>query len=174
MHGWALTQKGEAAGISEMREGLSAYRATGAKSFRPYHLSLIAEGNTALGHREEALEVIMEGLDWIAHADERFYEPELYRLKGAFAVQSEGMSPEYPQAGIDAERFFRRAIEAARKQNAKSHELRAAIGLGRQLAARGSRDESRAMLASIYNWFTEGFDTADLKEAKALLDELSH
>jgi class 3 adenylate cyclase/tetratricopeptide (TPR) repeat protein len=181
MHGWALSQKGEANGIREMREGLTAYRATGANSFRPYHLSLIAEGNKALGHPNEALDAILEAFEWIGHADERFYEPELYRLKGTLELQSEKIShksraglPSYsPKMGIEAEKFFRKAIETAHKQNAKSHELRAAIGLGRLLCERGERGEARAMLASIYNWFSEGFDTLDLKEAKALLEELA-
>ncbi len=181
MQGWALAQKGEADGIKQMFEGLSAYRATGADSFRPYHLSLIAEGHSALGHPDEALHAIWEALDWIEHADERFYEPEVYRLKGTLVLQSEktsgesrlGLQTPSPRTGIEAETFFRKAIDAARKQNAKSHELRAAICLGRLLGERGDRDEARTMLVSIYNWFTEGFDTADLKDAKALLDDLA-
>jgi predicted ATPase len=99
--------------------------------------------------------------------EEYCHLPELYRLRGKLLLKKEDSN-----AG-DAQRCFEQAMEIARKQSAKSFELRATTSLARLLASQGRRDEARTMLADIYNWFTEGFDTADLKDAKALLDELS-
>jgi len=107
----------------------------------------------------------------LAAADEhedRFFEPEMHRLNGELLLRQDQSNA--PQA----QSCFERAIEIARKQSAKSLELRATMSLARLLAKQWRRDEARAMLAEIYNWFTEGFDTVDLKEAKALLDELSN
>jgi predicted ATPase len=105
-----------------------------------------------------------------AAADEheiRHYEPEMHRLKGELLLKQNSSN------GAEAQSCFRRAIEIARKQSAKSFELRATTSLARLLAKQGRRDEARAMLAEIYGWFTEGFGTADLKDAQALLDELN-
>jgi predicted ATPase len=110
--------------------------------------------------------VVAEALDSVDRTGERWYEAELHRLSGELSV----MGGEPAQSG--AEEHFRRAIEVSRQIEAKSHELRATVSLARLLDQQGKRDEARAMLADIYNWFTEGFDTADLKDAKALLDEL--
>jgi predicted ATPase len=182
MRGWALAERGEADGVRVMHEGLSAYRATGADSFRPYHLALIADGHKALADADKALDAVSDAFGWMEHADERLYEPELYRLKGALVLQSAKLSADSrshlpthgQQTGNEAETYFRKAIDAARRRNAKSHELRATTNLARVLADGDHRGEARDMLATIYNWFSEGFDTADLKEAKALLDELSN
>jgi predicted ATPase len=109
----------------------------------------------------------MEALATADAHEERYYEAEIFRLKGELLLRQ--------HASNDAEAWscFENAIEIARKQSAKSFELRATMSLTRLLAKQGRRDEARAVLAEIYNWFTEGFDTADLKDAKALLDELS-
>jgi predicted ATPase len=163
---------------------LAAYRATGGELWRARHLALLAEALAKGGQPAEGLAVVAEALDW-AHANGgRYYEAELYRLKGQLTLQlgqlvdhSERPNPQHAVSGrqseTEAEACFRRAIEIARQQSAKSWELRATTSLARLLVAQSRRDEARSMLAEIYNWFTEGFDTIDLKGAKALLDELS-
>ena len=117
---------------------------------------------------DEALVTIEEALAVIEETGERFLEAEVYRTKGELLL-AKGASNV-----VLAGQAFRTAIEVAHRQKAKSWELRATTSLGRLLAKEGKRDEARAMLADIYNWFTEGFDTADLKDAKSLLDELSN
>ena len=98
---------------------------------------------------------------------ERWYEPELYRLKGELLL-AHAMGHD-----TEAETCFRQALDIARRQQAKSWELRAALSLSRLWQRQGKRDEARELLAEVYGWFTEGFDTADLQEAKALLEELA-
>jgi predicted ATPase len=98
---------------------------------------------------------------------ERVHEAEVYRLKGELLLRGDNLDP------AEAQSCFERAIEIARRQSAKSLELRTTMSLARLIATQERRDEARTMLAEIYNWFTEGFDTADLKDAKALLDELA-
>ena len=118
------------------------------------------------GRLDDGLSALTEAL---AAADEheiRFYEAEMHRLKGELLLRQDDSN------AAEAQSCFQRAIEIARNQSAKSWELRATMSLARLLAKQGHRDEARAMLADIYGWFTEGFDTADLKDAKALLDEL--
>jgi predicted ATPase len=110
---------------------------------------------------------VTEALDRASRSGRAFNEPAFYQLKGALLLMQNGFH------ATQAESCFERAIEIARKQGAKSWELRATIALARLLRDTDRRDEARAVLAEIYNWFTEGFDTVDLKEAKALLDELS-
>jgi predicted ATPase len=127
----------------------------------------VAQACKETGSVEEGLEALNEAFTIIAKTAERFYEAELYRLKGELVLLRDGDS-EVSQAPA----CFQRAIEIARSQRAKSWELRATTSLARMLANQGRRDEAGAMLAEIYNWFTQGFDTEDLKEAKALLDEL--
>jgi predicted ATPase len=111
--------------------------------------------------------VLAEALDVVNTNDERWYEAELYRLKGQFLLMQNA------SGGTQAEHCFRLALGIARKQRAKSLELRTTTSLARLLAREGRHDEARAMLAEILNWFTEGFDTADLKDAKAVLDDLA-
>jgi predicted ATPase len=166
--GWALAKQGHSEeGIAQIREGLAAWRAIGTEALRPHALCLLAEVYGEADHPDEGLSALTEAL---AAADEhkiRHYEPEMHRLKGELLPRQDvSNTPE-------ARNCFERAIEIARNQNAKSLELRATMSLGRLLAKQSRREEARAMLAEIYNWFTEGFDTADLKEARALLDELS-
>jgi predicted ATPase len=108
---------------------------------------------------------VAEALALVERRDERMWEAEINRVKGELLLESGGSS--------EAETCFRHAIDIARRQSAKSLELRATTSLARLLDKQGRRDEARRMLGEIYGWFTEGFDTADLKEAKALLEELS-
>src|SRR5262249_27756324 len=118
---------------------------------------------------EEGLSVLAEALAIVDKTGERFYEAELYRLKGELTLQQSGV----PNPQSEAEACFLKAFEIARRQSAKSLELRAVTSLGRLWQRQDKREEAREMLAEIYNWFTEGFDTKDLQEAKALLDELT-
>jgi predicted ATPase len=168
LRGCAMAEQGRnEEGIAQIQEGLVASRTKGAELWRPYFLSLLAEAYMETGRLDEGLSALTEAL---AAADEhknRQYEAEMHRLKGELLLtQDESNAPE-------AQRCFRRAVEIARKQGAKSWELRATISLARLLRKTDRREEARTMLAEIYNWFTEGFDTADLKDAKKLLDELA-
>ncbi len=137
-----------------------------------------------MGQAEEGLTALAGALTVADKTGERFYEAELYRLKGELSLQSavrsprsEVTSPQHPapnpQAEAEAEACFHKAIEIARRQQAKSLELRAVTSLARLWQQQGKKGEARQMLAEIYDWFTEGFDTADLQEAKALLEELA-
>jgi predicted ATPase len=155
-----------------MRQGLAAYQAMGAEYMRPYFLALLAEAYGKGGQVEEGLSTLAEALTVVDNTGERVYEAELYRLKGELTLRSQVPSPK-SQVEEEAEECFYKAIEIARRQQAKSLELRAAMSLSRLWQQRGKRDEARQMLAEIYGWFTEGFDTKDLQEAKALLAELA-
>jgi predicted ATPase len=155
-------------GISQIRRGLAAHRATGGALRQPFWLALLGECYRDIGNIEEALIVLDDALSVSGKTDERWYEAELNRLKGELLLMQNSSS------GTEAEHCFRVAIEIARKQKTKSLELRAATSLARLLTSQGRRDEARAMLAEIYDWFTEGFDTADLKDAKILLDQLAN
>ena len=153
-------------GIAAMRRGFTAFRATGGTP-RIRDLCFLASGLGKAGRPQEALEVVEEGLASVAKTGEQIASPSLHRVKGELLLA------QTPSGGAKAELCFRTAIEIARGQSARSEELRATTSLARLLAKRGRRDEARTMLAEIYGWFTEGFDTADLKDAKALLEELS-
>jgi predicted ATPase len=166
VEGWARGCRGQAeSGIVEMRRGISGLEATGVRT-PTFLLVPLAETYVKIGQPEEASRLIAGALETAQQTGQRLHEAELYRLKGELLLKPPCNEPE-------AETCFQRAIEIARGQSAKWWELRATSGLARLLAKQGRRDEARAMLAEIYNWFTEGFDTADLKDAKALLDELS-
>ncbi|MBI3757120.1 MAG: adenylate cyclase [Deltaproteobacteria bacterium] len=209
--GWALAEHGHREGvIAQMHQGLAIWRATGAEELRPHFLALLAETHGKMEQVGEGLTALAEALDVVDKTGERFYEAELYRLKGELTLQQENQkskvkgqkskisntqhpTPSTP-AEAEAEAYFLKAIEISRKQQAKSLELRAVMSLVRlrqqqaaQHATRNTQhvsddtqhetrimlDAARNMLAEIYNWFTEGFDTKDLQEAKALLDELA-
>jgi predicted ATPase len=150
-----------------MGQGLAAYRATGAELLRPYFLTLLAEVYGKGGQTEEGLTVLAEAQAVLNETEERISEPELYRLKGDLLLDLS----EENQTEVEAS--FRRAIDIARRLDAKSLELRAVMSLSRLWQKQGKQEEARPMLAEIYGWFTEGFDTADLKEAKELLQEVS-
>jgi predicted ATPase len=167
--GLAFAENGfSAEGIARMEEGLAALRATGTEIGRPYWLSLLAEACIESSLLDHGLSALAEALADANETEGRQHEAEIYRLNGDLLL-AQGNS----KVG-EAQSSFQRAIEIARSQRAKSYELRGTMSLARLLAEQGRRDEARVMLAEIYNWFTEGFDTADLKDAKALLDELSN
>jgi len=165
MQGWALAALGQGeAGMAQMRQGLAAHRATGAEEHRPFFLALLAEACGRAGQVEEGLSVLTEALAAVDKTGERVYEAELYRLKG------ELLQKQATAMGA-VEECVRHAVSVARQQSAKSLELRAVMSLSRLLKAQGKTTEARQMLTEIYAWFTEGFDTADLQEAKALLED---
>jgi predicted ATPase len=168
MRGWALAMQGQGAeGLTQLCQGLDAYRATGAEFQRPHFLSLLAEVHESLGQPEAGLTALREALTLVEKTGERYYEAELHRLTGELLLQQ--ATPEVSHA----ETCFQQALDIARGQQAKSLELRAAMSLARLWQQQGKRDEARTLLAPIYGWFTEGFDTADLQEARALLEELA-
>jgi predicted ATPase len=148
-----------------MREGLTAMHAFEADLGRSRYLALLGEACGATGQLAEGLSLLAEALAFAEQSGERFFEAEIYRLRGELLLQSEA-----PQA--EAEECWRQAIKVAQRQEAKSLELRAAMSLARLWQKQGKCEEARQRLAEIYGWFTEGFDTADLQEAKVLLDEL--
>ena len=172
LRGWALTEqeRGEE-GIVQLRQGLVAYRATGAETSRPYLLALLAEAYEKAGRVEEALSSLAEALAAADNNGDHWYEAELYRLKGTLTLQSkvQGLKSKVQEA----EECFLKAIDIARNQQAKSLELRAATSLARLWHQQSKRAEAHELLSEVYNWFTEGFDTKDLQEAKALLDSLA-
>ena len=133
--------------------------------FRPYHLLLLADAYGKVGQAAQGLHLVVEALGAVGSTGERAFEAELYRLKGELLLMQ-------GEAETEGEACFQRAIEVARRQSAKSLELRAAMSLSHLWQQQGKRKNARELLAEVYDWFTEGFDTADLKEAKALLDEL--
>ena len=166
-HGAALIAQGRyEEGIAGMRRGISAIRATGGTPLARF-LCLLASGLGKIGRPQEGLQVLEEGFASVAKTGEQLASPSLHHVKGELLLAQN------PSDVAEAERCFRTAIEIARRQSARSAELRATTSLARLLAKQGRRDEARTMLAEIYGWFTEGFDTADLKDAKALLDELA-
>jgi predicted ATPase len=170
LRGWTLTERGAfEAGIAQIRRGLDASQATGAAWFLPYFLSLLAEAYGKAGQANEGLHVLREALALAHQHGEVFYEAELHRLTGELLLHAErGVR----SAEGTPEACFRRALDIARRQQAKSLELRAAMSLSRLWRQEGKHDDAGAVLAPIYDWFTEGFDTADLRDAKALLDAL--
>jgi predicted ATPase len=166
--GWVLVKQGQSEeGIAQLREGLVAYRAIGAELECSHWLALLAEAYRDTGQPGEGLRLVAEALDQVAQTGIVYYEPELHRLEGELRLRHDQTDAQ------KAEACFHLALEVARGQRAKSWELRAATNLARLWVERGRRAEARELLAPVYGWFTEGFDTADLKEAKALLDILA-
>ena len=156
-----------------MRQGLAACRALGVELFRPLYLASLAEVYGKVGQVEEGLALLAEALATVGRTGERVSEAELYRLKGELTLAQSGVQSLESGVQEEAKECFQKAIEIARHQQAKSLELRAVMSLSRLWQSQGKKDEARQLLAEIYNWFTEGFDTKDLQEAKALLEELS-
>ena len=161
----ALTEK-SAHAIEMITGGLSAHRSMGTTFLQPFFLSLMALAHTALGQSSEASRCIDEAMTIIKKSEERWFEAEVNRIAGEIAL----MTPE-PDAA-KAQECFEQALAIARAQQAKSWELRVAMSMARLWRDQGKQDAARELLAPVYGWFTEGFDTLDLKEAKALLDEL--
>lgn len=163
--GWGLAAQGEAtAGLSLLRQGLEAYLATGAELGRLHFMALLAETQGRLGQVEAGLSLLAEAVSVANENGERFYEAELYRLTGELLRRHEPPQP------AEAESWFERALAVARQQQAKALELRAATSLARLWLDQGKASESRHLLTDLIAWFSEGFDTPDLKTAQALLD----
>ena len=167
LRGWALAHQGQAQeGIKQINAGLQAYRATGAELNQSYFLALLAEAYGTMEQPEAGLTILTEAQPLIDITGERWYEAELQRLKGVLLLQRSLAN------ATEAEVCFHHAIRIAQSQQAKSWELRAATSLAKLWQQQGKRQEAHDLLAPVYQWFTEGFDTADLKDAKALLGEL--
>jgi len=165
--GWAIGQGGQAdEGLALIVRGMDVCRRSGSVLEFPHPWASLAETYHTAGRIDEALQAVDEGLKQAQATLARFNEAELYRLRGELLLA--GADP----GSEDAERCFRQALEIARRQSAKSLELRAATSLSRLLQRQGKREEARRLLTEVYAWFTEGFDTADLKDARALLDAL--
>jgi predicted ATPase len=166
LRGWALTEQGQGEeGITQIRQGLDAWRVMGERLYRPHFLALLAEAYGKVGQVEEGLGVLTETLAELETTGQRYCEAELYRVKGELRRRQAA-------GGGEAEACFHQGLAVARRQQAKSLELRAAMSLARLWQQQGKRAEARELLAPIYGWFTEGFDTADLQEAKTLLEAL--
>jgi predicted ATPase len=164
-HGWARVQLGDAEqGIGEIQQGLGLMQAIGVRTSYPYHLSFLVEAHLGRGAVDEGLAAADEGIGLCRTLLDCFYEPEFHRLRGELLRLRGDVA--------EAEECFRRALEGARREGAKSLELRAATSLARLLRERTRIDEARALLAPVYEWFTEGFTSRDLREAKAVLAEL--
>jgi predicted ATPase len=182
-HGWALAIQGqEEEGIARIHQGMATARGMGTEMARSHHLALLAEAYGKVGQNEKGLHALAEALEFVEKTGERVYEAEVYRLKGQLTLQQLSVAssqlsvtnPQFPTPNpqTEAEACFLKAIDVARHQQAKSLELRAVMSLSRLWQQQGKKAEARQMLADIYGWFTEGFDTKDLQEAKMLLEEL--
>jgi predicted ATPase len=163
--GWAKVTNGNVMeGISLLRSGSAAYLATASEMWTPHHIALVARACEIAGQFEEAATLVNDALQIVARTGERWLAAELNRHKGRLLLR-QGHSEA-------AEELYRKALSIAAEQEAKLWELRAAASLARLRRDQGRRAEARDLLAPVYGWFTEGFDTTDLKEAKALLDEI--
>jgi predicted ATPase len=158
-----------------MRQSLRAYKVMGATLWRPYFLALLVEGYGQVGAADEGLRVLAEALAAVQHTDERLWEAELHRLTGELMLQARLQQPASGNAWshtVEAEACLHQALAVARRQQARSLELRAAMSLSRLWQRQGKQYEARTLLAPVYGWFTEGFDTADLQETRTLLEAL--
>jgi predicted ATPase len=165
LRGWALAMQGQGEeGLTQVRQGIAAWRATGAVLHVPYFCTMLAEVCDHLGHMEDGLQALAEAYALVEQHEERYWEAEVCRLRGVVLLRQPGT----PQA--EAEAWLQRALDVARRQEAKSLELRAAMSLSRLWQQQGKRQEAHDLLAEVYAWFTEGFDTPDLQDAKALLE----
>jgi predicted ATPase len=168
MRGWALAVQGQGEeGIAQLHQGLATVKAAGSELDRPRFLLMLAEAYGSVGQLEAGLSAVTEALATVHKTGERWWEAELHRLQGDLLL---ALSVEQH---IEAETCLHQALDIARRQQAKSLELRAAMSLTRLWQGQGKHAEARQLLAPIYNWFTEGFDTADLREAKELLEALA-
>lgn len=166
--GWVMAEEGDTAeGIAHMRQGIAAWRDTGAVLVMPWYLTSLAEVYSAAGQVDEGLQVLAEALALVETTGESFYEAEMYRLMGELHLRTDSA---HQVKNVEA--YIHRALVVARQQQAKSLELRAATSLARLWQSQDKRQDAYDLLAPVYGWFTEGFETADLQEAKALLSEL--
>jgi len=171
LRGWSLAAQGQfAEGIAELHRGLAAYRAAGAALEHPFSMVLLAEAYGHGGQADEGVRLLDEALPIMREHGQRWLEAEVYRLRGELLLVRAG--PGTDMLG-EADICFRQALDVASQQQAKSLELRAATSSSRLRQRQGKRDDAHRLLAGIHGWFTEGFDTPDLREAKALLDDVS-
>ena len=191
LQGWASamqhTDGAAGDGLEQLTNGLAAWRAAGSELLRPYFLSLLAEVQLDRGQTEEGLRSLDEALQTVEEHDERFYEAELYRLKGEgllgqevqgsrFKVQGQRKRLRSPESGLrtdssESEDCFQRAIDIARRQGAKSWELRATLSLARLWQTQDRGAEARQLVSEVYGWFSEGFGSPDLQQAQRLLKQ---
>jgi predicted ATPase len=186
MRGWALAAQGEsAAGVAQIHHGLAEWQSTGARVLVPFHLAVLAEALGVAGRTEEALSSLAEALSVADATGERVYNAELHRLRGEFLLRKaagggstsparEGVAspPDRdPSEYAEAEASFHRGLDIACRQGAKCLELRGALSLARLLRATGRQSEGRLLLAEAFAWFTEGWDTPDLRDARAFLEQ---
>ena len=168
VQGWVAAHSGDpTAGIACIREGLAQAEATGSHVFDPHHLTLLAEALALAGKVDEGLSVLDEGFASSAASGQKGWDAELHRLRGELVQQLPRPDP------ARAEASFRTALAITREQGTRGYELRAATSLARLWGEHGRREEARDLLAPVYGWFTEGFDTADLQEAGVLLEALT-
>src|SRR5215831_5017419 len=167
LRGWALARQGQGEeGLAQVRQGMAAFRATGAALSVPYLCTVLADVCDYLDHTEDGLRALVEARTLVEQHEERYWEAEVSRLRGVVLLR-QAVAPQ-----AEAATWLQRALAIARQQQAKSLELRAATSLARLWQQQGKWAEAHALLAPVYGWFTEGFDTADLQEAQALLEEL--
>jgi predicted ATPase len=166
--GWLFALTGKASdAVQAITSGITSLRSSEATLREPFFLSYLAMAYTELGQLDDAWRCINDAIEKVERSKEKWCEAEVHRIAGEIALKSLAPDPE------KAEAYFDRALAVARQQQAKSWELRAAMSMARLWRDQGKREEARDLLAPVYGWFTEGFDTLDLKEAKALLDELN-
>jgi predicted ATPase len=166
LHGWCLGTSGQAAeGIQRLVKWITICRAAGVKLVLPFCLMTLAEVCGQAGQPEEGLKRLAEAAELFETTKERWAEAEIHRMRGTLLLSMHDAAA--------AEDSYRRSLAVARQQQAKLWELRAAMSMARLWRDQGKRGEARELLTPVYGWFTEGFDTWDLKQAKALLDELA-
>jgi predicted ATPase len=174
MWGWVLTQEGQTeTGIEHLCQGAAGWRSQGSELLQPYWLALLADAYGKTRQVNRALAAVTEALNIVDQTGETFYQPELYRLHGELTLQQANSQPQIVNVKSDAEASFRKAIEIASRQQSKWLELRAATSLARLLQTRGDRTAARDLLVPIHSWFSEGLDMYDLRDARALLNELA-
>jgi predicted ATPase len=167
VRGWALAMQGQGQeGLRQVRQAIAALRDTGAALFVPYFYAVLADVAAHLVHTPDGLQALAEAYTLVEKQEERYWEAEVCRLRGVLLLRQPGTSQ------AEAETWLQRALYVARRQEAKALELRAATSLSRLWQQQGRRGEAYELLAPIYGWFTEGFDTADLQDARALLEAL--
>jgi predicted ATPase len=167
LQGWALAMQGDAAtGVAQITQGWEEVQQLGQQLYRPYQLALLAEAYGQAGQPEAGLSCLAEAVTRVEATEERWWAAEVSRLQGELLLRLP--RPDLPQV----EACFHQALDVARRQHqqARALELRASLSLSRLWQQQGQRAEASALLAPIYGWFTEGFDTADLQEAKVLLE----
>jgi predicted ATPase len=169
IRGWSLVQQGQGEeGITQLRRGINTWQSIGAQLWRTHQLGLLAEAHGYLGQTDVGLYVLEEALETVRHTEEEYYQAELYRLLGELLLQLPDVNP------TQAEACFLQGLQIARFQGAKSWEMRLVMSLGRLWQQQGRQSEAHELLEETLAWFTEGFDTPDLKEARALINKLSY